>query len=540
MSFSPLQKSLKSHEFGLLLAVMMVIGLTTLLDAQHTYIVSWKFAWESLVNITRQTSMLGIFALGAAIVIISGGIDLSCGSVIAFCGTICASIMLLLAPEEMLNSEPVGATVITIAITGTLLTGLLIGSLHAWLITRVGLPPFVATLATLVGLRSLARVICVGVTESALGEGSTQINIHDANFRYIATSVWIPALLFLGLALMTWLMLSRTVLGRHLYALGGNEEAAKLSGIRTDQMKWIAYCMSAVLSSIAGIIYIGNTSVANPQTLGVGYELNAIAAAVVGGCSLKGGIGTIQGTVLGALFLRVVMDGIAKVIKVSADVYEGLIVGVVVVFAVAFSQVEKRSQKQQLFAGGLGKIAVLNLSFFAAIMLALLGPTFLAENNSLAVWHLAALAFVPTALVLLILSSNKSNKIHWGISFVILLIAIGTGIGLERSLPRIRYDRTIAVVTSARGKIEQVEDGTAVSFSDIEMNDKEFRKLATHLKNITDLVELNLHNIPITEKSIDAIATIKTIRRLKLSKTKIAQENKRKLLRKLPDVQLTW
>src|SRR5204863_6688681 len=133
-------------------------------------------------------------------------------------------------------------------------------------------------------------------------------------------------------------LLSRTVTGRHLYALGGNEEAARLSGIRTDRLKWFAYCFGSVTASIAGILYICDQSVADPQTLGRGYELNAIAAAVVGGCSLQGGIGTIPGTVLGCLFLRTVIDGIAKIIKTGADVYEGLIVGIVVVIAVAFIQ----------------------------------------------------------------------------------------------------------------------------------------------------------------------------------------------------------
>ncbi len=410
MKSSPIKNIFKTHEFGLLVAIVMVVSLTTLLDGQHTYIASPQLLWDSVVNITRQTSMLGIFALGAAIVIISGGIDLSSGSVIAFSGTVCASIMLMLAPEEMAQFEPVGGTVIAIAIVGTLMTGLLIGSLHAWLITRVGLPPFVATLATLVGLRSLARIVCIGVTKEMTGVENTQINIADEHFRYIATSVWIPALIFAGLAFAGWVMLSRTVIGRHLYALGGNEEAAKLSGIQTERIKWIAYCTSALLSSIAGIIYIGNTSIANPQQLGVGYELNAIAAAVVGGCSLQGGVGTVPGTVLGALFLRIVMDGIAKVIKVSADMYEGLIVGIVVVLAVTFSQVENRTPGKQFFAGGLGKIAIFNLAIFAAIMSAILGPTFLSENSPLVAWHLAAIGFIGTAGVLLTLALVKSSK----------------------------------------------------------------------------------------------------------------------------------
>ena len=234
--------------------------------------------------------MLGIFALGAAVVIIAGGIDLSQGSMIAFSGTVCTTILVILAPESMDPAKaysgegvaPLGWPVISAAIAGTILVGFLVGSFHTWLITVVKLPPFIATLATLVGLRSFARAICGAVTERFLGGRSTQINIQDENFLWLAKSVWVPAVVFLLLVAAIWLLLSRTVVGRHIYALGGNEEAARLSGIRTDSVKWLAYCISSVLASIAGIFYVSQVSVAEPQTLGIGEELNAIAAAVVG------------------------------------------------------------------------------------------------------------------------------------------------------------------------------------------------------------------------------------------------------------------
>jgi ribose/xylose/arabinose/galactoside ABC-type transport system permease subunit len=271
--------------------------------------------------------------------------------------------------------KPLGIGVIVVAIAGTLLVGLLIGSLHAWLITVVGLPPFVATLATLVGLRSLGRAIVEGVTNATGGKKSTQIQIFDEQFRYLATSVWIPVVLFLALAALAWLLMSRTVVGRHLHALGGNEQAARLSGIQTDRLKWLAYCISAALASLAGVLYIGAEAVADPHLQGVGYELNAIASAVVGGCSLQGGVGTIPGAVLGVLFLRVVIDGVAKIIKTGADVYEGLIVGSVVVLAVAFTQLRQAGrQGKRLFGGPLGLVTVVNLSLLAGGLAALLTP----------------------------------------------------------------------------------------------------------------------------------------------------------------------
>ncbi len=359
---------LRSNELGLIVAIGVVVLVTVLVDPQKTYL---NNPLESAKDILRQTTMLGIFALGSAVVIISGGIDLSCGSVIAFSGTICASLLLLLAPEAVSSPKPpdVGWWNISLAIAGTLIVGFMIGSLHAWLITVVKLPPFVATLASLVGLRSLARAIIPRITEATRGTVSNQIQIADPQFRYLANSVWIPVVTFALLIVIAWLLLSRTVVGRHLYALGGNEEAARLSGIRTDQLKWLAYVIGAMTSSIAGIFYIGEQSVADPQVLGMGYELNGIAAAVVGGCSLQGGVGTIPGTVLGCLFLRTVMDGIAKMVTKGADVYEGIIVGMLVVLAVAISQFKGgQSQRRRYFAGAQGLVVILTLALLFATL----------------------------------------------------------------------------------------------------------------------------------------------------------------------------
>lgn len=354
----------RRHEVLLALTIVAVLLVTGVADSRHIY---WNLPRESSVDIVRHTALLGIFSLGTAIVIIAGGIDLSSGSVIAFSGTVCASLMMLLAPEPMRSNQPVALWVIAVSIAGTLLTGFLIGSLHAWLITVIGLPPFVATLATLVGLRSFGRLLVEGVNQS------TQIQIYDDRFRYLANSVWIPALLFLFTAAAAWLLMSRTVIGRHLYALGGNEAAARLSGIRTDRLKWLAYVLGAMTASLAGILYVGEQAVADPQTLGRGYELNAIAAAVVGGCSLQGGVGTIPGVALGVLFLRVVIDSVAKLIKAQADVYEGMIVGLLVVVAVAVNQLRQPgSARTGFFSGGLGLVAGATLALLATTISMLL------------------------------------------------------------------------------------------------------------------------------------------------------------------------
>jgi ribose/xylose/arabinose/galactoside ABC-type transport system permease subunit len=347
---------LKRSEWALLAAIVIAVVLTALVDANHSY---WFQPLTSLRDIARSTAMLGIFALGAAVVIIAGGIDLSAGSMIALSTTVCAATMLALAPAEMVGFKPVGGAVVAAGCFASLLAGFLVGTLHTWLITAVRLPPFIATLATLVGLRSLARALATSTTAALLPTKNSQINVYDPMFKFVRDNVWIPVAVFGILAFITWLLLTRTVLGRHLHALGGNEQAARLAGIRTDNVKWFAYCYAAMTAALAGLFYVANESVAAPAIQARGHELNAIAAAVVGGCSLSGGVGTVPGTVLGTVFLRVVIDAVSKVIKTEAEIYEGLIVGVVVVLAVTFSQVGQLAKGgRRLFPGALGLCAV--------------------------------------------------------------------------------------------------------------------------------------------------------------------------------------
>ena len=359
-----LRKWWPSHnEWSLLLAIVIAIIFTAIVDTNHTYLFR---PVESLRDIARNSAMLGIFSLGAAVVIIAGGIDLSSGSMIALSGTVCSVTMLALAPAEMMAFKPVGSVVVLVAVLASLLTGFFVGTLHAWLITVVRLPPFIATLATLVGLRSFARAVCESSTAILTPTKSALINVADPTFKAVRDNVWFSVITFLVLAFFTWIMLSRTVLGRHLKALGGNEQAARLAGIRTENVKWFAYCFGAMTAALAGLFYVANESVAAPVNQGRGHELNAIAAAVVGGCSLSGGVGTVQGTILGALFLRVVIDAVSKIIKTGADVYEGLIVGVVVVLAVTFAQgVNSLRDNRRFLPGSLGLCTIPILALLA-------------------------------------------------------------------------------------------------------------------------------------------------------------------------------
>lgn len=351
----PLRGLLRANEWALVLSILMVIAGTAALDRNHAYV---RFPARVLEDNCRRLAPLGILALGAAVVIIAGGIDLSLGATAALSGTLCASLMLALGGQRFDTSGGVGAEVLSVAIGASLLLGLIVGTLHTWMITTLGLPPFIVTLGSLVGLRSLARALCYFMTGRFKGSSSEDLPFSDPFFDLLKDEVWISIVLLLALAAVTWIVLARTVLGRHLYALGGNEQAARLSGIRTENVKWFAYCFSALCASLAGVFYIAEAG-AKPSTLASGYELNAIAAAVVGGCSLQGGIGTIPGTLLGAVFLRAIVDAVARIIKTSSDIYEGIIVGIVVVLAVTFGQLRHFHQSgRQLFPGLLGLLAI--------------------------------------------------------------------------------------------------------------------------------------------------------------------------------------
>ena len=534
------------HQLGLIAAIFFVLFCTTLLDEHHNYVTKWDV---SLIDLLRQTTMLSLIALGAAVVIIAGGIDLSAGSVIAFSASICATFMVLLAPEAVNQSLPVGTGVIVASIVGTLIIGLLIGSLHAWLITEVGLPPFVATLGTLVGLRSLSRAIVENVTQSMLGGARTQINIADKSFRELSGAmsgtVWNLTILVAIVAVILWLLLSKTVTGRHLYALGGNEQAARLSGIQTNRMKWLAYCISSFLSAVAGVLYVSQLSVADPQTLARGYELNAIAASVVGGCSLQGGLGTIQGTLLGALFLRVVIDGVAKIIKTGADVYEGLIVGVLVVFAVTFTKTSEAmsSTRRKLFSGPLGWVTIVNLTLLAGVMMALLGAKLLRGRVQMDAAWLALVAAASTLFLLLILRSDATpqSKRSWGITWAVATIV--AAIGLDTNYPQFQRGAAVAIARNVGGSVTQNDDGgIVVDLAGSRCMDADLKRLLLRVKYFSNVTEIRLNDTGITDSGLDAIGKAfqeaKSLKRLDTTGSNVSEIGVVKLKRTLSGLEV--
>ncbi len=330
--------ALRAPEWGLIVGIFVILGAIYFIDPSRQF-----FSEYSVKNVVHDCALYGVLALGAAIVIISGGIDLSVGAVVALSGVI--SVKMLGSWEPYLAKQVTGALTflpwlprestaasvafVAGAVAAALLLGLVVGLLHAFMINQLRLPPFIATLATMAGLRSVAIV---------LAENRTA-RVAVPMFRAFGYNDWFAVPIFLVLAVAMSVTLGWAVLGRHLFALGGNETAARLSGLRTNRLKTVAYCLSGVLSAVGGILFTGNTGGSDPVNVGKSYELYAITAAVVGGCSLSGGLGSIRGTVLGLILLQIVIKGTGLVVKgIDSSQIEGLVLGTVVVLAVGFNQ----------------------------------------------------------------------------------------------------------------------------------------------------------------------------------------------------------
>ncbi len=312
----------KAPEWGLVAGIAAVLLVIYLADREHAF-----FQRYSLQTLLHRVALFGVLAVGAAVVIIAGGIDLSTGAVVALSSVVSARLLTDWLRGGATSGPPSLGTVV-LAIALTLLMGTLIGLIHAAMINGLRLPPFIATLATMAGLRSLATLLCQNKT----------INVSFDSFRMLGKEPWISLSIFACVAVFMSVLMECTVLGRHLFALGGNETAARLSGLRTRRLKAVAYAFSGTLSALGGIMFTGLSGQADSR-LGTTYELTAITAAVVGGCSLSGGVGSIRGTVLGLLLTQIVLKGTGFLrLGVDSTQIEGLVLGTVVLVAVAFNE----------------------------------------------------------------------------------------------------------------------------------------------------------------------------------------------------------
>jgi ribose transport system permease protein len=310
------------REFGMFVAlVLMCTGL---------YFSNPDFLGQSnVLNTTRQISMLGIYSIGIGFVIITGGIDLSIGSVIGLTGVLIAK----------LSSHAAGGMgyPMIVGISIALAIAMLIGWIQGWLITRLGLQPFIVTLGGMLLIRGISQTIAEGGTLSFgasafrklanSGLFSPPDTIRGFQFNQILTGPGLtytlknllailtayPTLIFIATILVAGYVLHFTVFGRYVYAIGGNRDAAQYSGINVKRVETATYVISAGLGGIAGICYasyIGQMS----QQVGIAYELYAIAAAVLGGCSLRGGEGTVFGIIIGSSIMKVIDNGIIMAI----------------------------------------------------------------------------------------------------------------------------------------------------------------------------------------------------------------------------------
>jgi putative xylitol transport system permease protein len=277
----------------------------------------------NVVNVLRQTSINGILAVGMTFVILTGGIDLSVGSVLAFCGIVSASFVTGLAPWNP-----------ALAVLLGMLCGLLLGSVNGLLVAKLRVPPFVATL----GMLSVAR----GFT-FIYNDGMPVPNL-SASYRFIGQGlvlgIPVPVLVFALVAACAGVVLRYTTYGRYVYAVGGNERSAKTSGINTRRIIWSVYAVAGALAGLSAQVLTARTTSALPQA-GVAYELDAIAAVVIGGTSLSGGVGGLMGTIFGALIIGVINNGL-DLMGVSSY-YQQVIKGTIIVLAVLLDYSRQRN-----------------------------------------------------------------------------------------------------------------------------------------------------------------------------------------------------
>jgi ribose transport system permease protein len=278
------------------------------------------FTQQNLFSVMRAFSYIAIIAIGQCLVIISGGVDLSVGSVYGFSGLMTAFLM-----KKAGMAIPFG-------IAGGLAVGTALGMANGMLITKVRIPPFIATL----GMLSVTRGLSYALTTGYPIRTGKIFNTIGQGYLWI---IPLPVVYMIVLAILFTIFLNRTVTGRRIRAIGGNEEAAKVSGININNVKLVVYSLCGLLSGVAGIATTARLGVAQ-STSGMGYELDAIAAVIIGGASLSGGKGTILGAVLGAAIMGVLKNGLI-LLNVSAY-WQQTVLGLVVILAIAADQFRKR------------------------------------------------------------------------------------------------------------------------------------------------------------------------------------------------------
>jgi ribose transport system permease protein len=305
----------KPQEANLLMIVFVMVVLLSLFTKNF-------MTMSNISNLFRQTSINGVIALGMTFVIITAGIDLSVGAVVGIASVTLAQLL-------------VSGTPLFFAIILTILIGTLVGVINGLIIEKGKVPPFIATLGMMQAARGLVMLMSSARMISGLPKAFTKFSR--------ASIIGLPSLfiIWVVLVLITYFISAKTVFGRNIFAYGSNIEAARLSGVNTAKVTIYVYAISGLLSAIAGIMLTSRLGNGIP-TAGVGYEMDAIAAAVVGGASLMGGSGTILGTVLGAFLISLIQNG-GNLLGVNSFILQ-IIVGAIIVASVWVDQIQKSKQ----------------------------------------------------------------------------------------------------------------------------------------------------------------------------------------------------
>jgi inositol transport system permease protein len=290
----------------------------------------------NLINVVRQMSVVGLISLGVTGVIVSGGIDLSSGSVVGLTAVVAAS--LAQDPEYATTPFYPGLHLpLFVAVLAACVVGALVGSVNGSLVAKTRIPPFIATLGTFTSIRGLALLYTGGRPISDLTDAYNFIGQGHV------LGIPVPILILVIMAVVTHILYAHTKFGKYIYAIGGNEQAARVSGIDAAKYKMLIYVYAGFLAGLAGLVVSSRIGSGQPG-LGVGYELDAIAAAVIGGTSLSaGGIGTVAGTIVGALIIGV-LNNILDLTNVSAY-WQQIIKGCIIVGAVILDQLKQRGRR---------------------------------------------------------------------------------------------------------------------------------------------------------------------------------------------------
>lgn len=290
---------------------------------------------RNLMNVVRQVSVIGMISLGVTLVIISKGIDLSSGSVLAVAAVVAASLGQ--HPDwtqKMFPNLPVMPVFVPIA--AALLIGLACGAINGTLIAKTGIPPFIATLGMMVSARGLALLYTDGRPVSSLTD-----SFQFLGQGYIG-GVPVPTIIYIVMVFVTWMLLNHTRFGKNIYAIGGNVHAAEVSGVNVKRNLIKIYAYAGMLAGLAGLVLAARVNTGQPG-MGVSYELDAIAATTIGGTSHSGGIGTIGGAFVGAMILGVLNNGL-NLLGVSAY-WQQIIKGLIIVTAVVIDMRKNNKKK---------------------------------------------------------------------------------------------------------------------------------------------------------------------------------------------------